>query len=168
MYYREMVETLKAPKREIRTRLGAIAKGASSAELRDSVLDLCEQNGYDPIKELIELVQGRNTKFGEMLLGIAEDLESALNPGTIDVKKFAKALRMIAERIPGLSTSDEIAVHKEVAQFLTPKIKSMDVQQTVKASINISVKNFMINVDPAALAAKDVTPVQAHRAVPHV
>ena len=152
-----------------RSRLNNLKPGASSVELRESILELCRTNGYDPIAELIDMADGRNSHIAARLLEIAEELDSTGPDDEIDTGRLAGRLRSIADEIPALTPSDEIAIHKEVAAYIGPKTKSIDIQQTVKATVTITVKNFVINATQGAIEAttlKNVTPVPG--LIPHV
>jgi len=99
---------------ELRKNLMKIRPGATPSEVRARIAELCAQNDYDPVKELIEMVQkGQRIEMSD---------------GTI---KF----------IP-LDPKDVISIHKEVLQYIAPKLRTIDVQASIEANISISVTKF--------------------------
>lgn len=133
--------------RETHNRLKSLRPGASPAELRDSIIALCATSEYDPIGEMMRMATGRNLAIKEKVLGLANELRSLGEDEPFDANEFADRLAALAESIPQLSPSDEIAIHKEIAQYVAPKLKSMDVGGTVSSSINVTIKQFVIGVN---------------------
>lgn len=157
-----MAGALNKRQKEARNRLVGIKPGASAAELRDSILKLCVDNNYDPIAELIDMAEGRNLRLVEELQTMASDLDKLGEDDPIDTAEIARRLRLVAEAIPRLTPADEIAIHKEVASYISSKVKSLDIQQTVNQNVTVTIKQFNIVATAGAIEAnkvKVVTPV---------
>jgi hypothetical protein len=153
-----MAGNLTKAQRTTRNRMLALRPGASAAELRDSIIQLCGDNDYDPIAEMMSMAAGRNLRIQEAIVKLAEELERLGDDEPFDANDFAKRLRSLAESVPQLSPSDEIAIHKEIATYVSPKLKSMDVGGVVNASLNITLKQYNISLSGSVqpVAAKTV------------
>lgn len=82
--------------------------------MRDAIHSLCSDLNYDPFKELIALAQ--ETQVVE-----------------IDGRQV---------QCPVASVDQRIAIAKEVAQYLAPKLKGVEVQGTMDASFTFKVVHF--------------------------
>ena len=108
-----MAGTLTKRQKELRTKLMKIRPGATPSEVRARIVELCAQHNYDPIAELIDMVRNG-----------------------YEVEANGKKVR-----VP-LDAKDVIGIHKEIIQYIAPKLRSVDVQAQVEANISISVTKF--------------------------
>ncbi len=91
-------------------------------DLKVAIREICKTKNYDPLSELVDLVQEKGRDK--------------------------------------LTLEQKISIHKELLQYLAPKLKAVDIQANVQGDIKISVVRFsdltnanqeqkVINVDPA-------------------
>ena len=109
-----MAGALSKRQSELRKNLMKIRPGATPSEVRHRIAELCAQNDYDPVRELIEMVQK-----GHRIV---------MSDGSF---KF----------IP-LDPKDVISIHKEVLQYIAPKLRTIDVQASIEANINVTVTKY--------------------------
>lgn len=81
------------------------------AEVRAAIQDICESNNYDPFEQLIKLA--------------TETLETEIDGHVV--------------RIPIASIDQKIAIAKEVASYIAPKIKNIEVKQEIDAEITFKI-----------------------------
>lgn len=82
------------------------------AEVRGAIQALCKELNYDPIRRLIELAQADQ----EVVVG--------------DVKV----------KVPLADVDQQIAIAKEIAQYIAPKVKSVEVQGKVDTTLTVVIK----------------------------
>ncbi len=93
------------------------------AEVRAAIQDICERNDYDPFEQLIRLA--------------TETLETEIEGHTV--------------KIPVATVDQKIAIAKEIAGYIAPKIKNIEVKQEVEGEIVFKV----LTVGGAALPPID-------------
>jgi len=90
-----------------------IRPGATASELRQHLMRLCESLGYNPLEALIKMATDG-----------------------YEVEVDGKILMM------PLDAKDAIAIHKEIAGYIMPKLRTIDVKEKVDVDINITVQKF--------------------------
>lgn len=96
-----------------------INKKTSAAETARAAIEAaCEEKNYNPFKELIDLATQTHT------------IVIKTSDGDKEVETHV------------LEVSDRIAIAKEVASYLAPKLKSIEVQQEIDGKLEITVKTF--------------------------
>ena len=84
-------------------------------EVRESIEAVCKESNYDPFKELI-----------------------ALATETVELQTVGGGSKVIHVATP----DQRITIAKEIAGFLAPKLKSVEVKQEISGEINITVRKF--------------------------
>jgi hypothetical protein len=95
-------------------------------EVRSAIHEICENNNYDPFEDLIEMAVGRETI-------------------TINGKD---------KEVPLCTVDQRIAIARELAQYLAPKLKSIEVGGQIDHDFVINVKKFG-EVEDKVQAAKE-------------
>lgn len=106
----------------------AIRSGSTPAEMSERIRTLCNDNGYDPVFELIELI-----RKGEKV-----------------TTKDSKG-NELTEYVP-LSAKDQIALHKEMLKYIYPQLKAVDIQGHIDATVNVVVKQYSTPFDGKSTA----------------
>lgn len=135
-----MAGTLTKRQKELRKDLMKIRPGATPSEVRARIAELCQANNYDPVAELLLFVE----TSGEILVKEILDISNAIKDD-----KLRERLAKIAEAIKhvgvGGDSRDIIGIHKELLQYIAPKLRSMEVKGEIDADINITVTKFTGN-----------------------
>lgn len=128
--------TLTRKQREIRKELLALKPGASPSDYREHIIQLCIENDYDPIRELLVITRGGVARkmFDDMCeissrIKIEDDKDRLI--------EIAKAILAC-----GADSKDTIGIHKEILQYVTPKLRSLDVSGEVKKDISIKITRY--------------------------
>lgn len=82
-------------------------------EIRQHVIDLCMKHDYDPIESLMSIA--------------LEGYKVMVDGNEITVP---------------IEPKDAITIHKEIAGYIAPKVKTIDIQGEVKQDIKITVQKF--------------------------
>jgi len=90
-----------------------IRPGATAAELRQHLMRLCEDLNYNPLEALIDMATN----------GYPVELEGEMVRAPLDPK-------------------DAIAIHKEIAGYIMPKLRTIDVKEKVDVDVHITVQKF--------------------------
>lgn len=107
---------------KIRQNLLAIRSGATPAEMSARMRDLCNENGYDPVFELMELI-----RKGEKVTDASGNL--------VGFKSLDPKL--------------QVEIHKTMIKYIYPELKAVDIQGNLDAQITVTVKNFGDDKIPA-------------------
>jgi hypothetical protein len=122
---------------KIRQNLLAIRRGATPSEMSERMRELCNINGYDPIFELMDMVRS-------------------------GVKVQAKDSdgNTLTEFVP-LDAKELIAIHKEMAKYIYPTLKSVDIQGQIDANVTVQVKQYGVPFQGKQTAVDaEFTPLQ--------
>lgn len=84
------------------------------AEVRNVIAEACKKKNYDPFEELIELATSKTTV--------------TVNGEEVEVHTC--------------DTDQRIIIAKEIASYMAPKLKNVEVRGEVTGDIHITVKNF--------------------------
>lgn len=103
---------------KIRKNLKVIRSGATPAEMSARLRDMCNENGYDPIFELMELIRR----------------------GVRHVQKNSNGEEIVAY-VP-LKSTEQIAIHKELVKYIYPTLKAVDIKGSLDANIQVVVKSY--------------------------
>jgi len=120
---------------ELKKQLQQLRPGSTAAETRSMIKALCAEHGYNPIMELIEIIDNSKSSAKKELINIAgsELVKSA---------KLREALLEVAEKIIPPDVKDLISIHKEVLQYISPKLKAVEVRGKHDMNINITIQKF--------------------------
>jgi hypothetical protein len=99
------------------------------AEVRACIHTICQDNNYDPFRELIELATG-----------------------TQEVEVNGKKLT-----IPLADVDQRITIAKEIAQYMAPKLKSIEVTGEVDNTWDIKITHFTESGKPVEVSARNIT-----------
>jgi len=92
----------------------SIRGALTPAEVRSRINELCLKNNYNPFEELIRL---------------ASETEETIVDGKV-------------LRLPICTTDQKIAIAKEIASYLAPKLKSIEVDAHIDGDFTFKVKHF--------------------------
>lgn len=113
---------------KIRRNLLAIRSGATPSEMSERMRDLCNENGYDPVYEILELIRnGYKVKI-----------------------KDSEGNELVTQEY--LDPKDQIALHKEMLKYIYPQLKAVDIQGHIDANVTVTVKQYNAPFDGKATA----------------
>ena len=132
-----MAGQLTKRQKEVREKLLVIDPGSTPSEVRARISELCQANGYDPVAELLLFVQ----TSGEVLVQEINEIAKAVKS-----VKLRERLEKVAEAIKhvgvGGDSRDIIGIHKEILQYIAPKLRSMEIKGDFDLNFNITVTKF--------------------------
>jgi len=105
----------------------------SMKDLKSRMSSLCVKHGYDPVGELLQIIKDSKGALKQELLDIIPEIESA------DIKM---RLLDLAKRIPTPDARDIISIHKEIIQYIAPKLKATDLEGSLDVGITVNVVRF--------------------------
>lgn len=98
------------------------------AEARNAIREICEKKNYDPFRELIDLATQKQ--------------QVEIDGATVLVHS--------------LDTEQRIAIAKEIAGYMAPKLKNIEVKGEITGDIHITVKSFAAPGQQPILEAKTI------------
>ena len=120
---------------DLRQRLLAIRSGATPTEMRERIISVCREAGYDPIAELIAVAQFEGNDLHDELMEMAEKMPGKARAARLkEIALMCKAL--------GPDIKEAIGIHKEILKYLAPQLRSLDVSGQVDTDLNISIRTF--------------------------
>lgn len=128
--------------------------GYTPAEVRRRIAQLCTKAGYDPVRELLSFVKEAARPLRDELLDIADTIE---NEPEIDTDEICPRLRHLASLIQAPNHSEIISIHKELLQYVAPKLRGVDISGEVKQDITVNIKHFQDEVKTINVTAKEDT-----------
>jgi len=128
---------------ETRNKLLSLRPGATPAEYRAHLHELCQLNDYDPVMELLTIVKKSGVEIESAMRKIAETLRE----DTVSRDKrslLSDELMKLATIVgaAGTKPSEIIGIHKEVLQYIAPKLRSLDISGQIDSDINLTIKTF--------------------------
>lgn len=129
--------TLNKRQLEMRKNLMKIRPGATPAEVRSRIAEMCAENNYDPVQELLLFVQ----TSGEVLAHEIREIASVVRNKVIS-KKLENVANTIKHVGVGGDSRDIIGIHKELLQYIAPKLRSMEVKGELDVNFNITVTKY--------------------------
>ena len=121
--------------KELREKLLSLRPGASNSALRNCIIELCAKNNYDPIQELINTVKASDQNAKAELISLAKSTK-------VRSKTLREQLLAIADNIVSADLREVIGIHKEVLQYIAPKLRSIETKENIDVNINVTVKKF--------------------------
>lgn len=107
------------------------------AEVRAAIQVLCEEGNYDPFRELIRLA--------------TETVETEIDG------------RMV--NLPICTVDQKIAIAKEVASYIAPKIKNIEIKQEVTGEFTFKIEQFSTSGKSKTVVASQATKAFARQGV---
>ena len=126
-------EVLSAVTPNLPTESAAPAPELSMKDLKSRMSSLCVKHGYDPVGELLQIIKDSKGALKQELLDIIPEIESA------DIKM---RLLDLAKRIPTPDVRDIISIHREIIQYIAPKLKATDLEGSLDVGITVNVVRF--------------------------
>jgi hypothetical protein len=128
-----MAEDIIDKKFDLRRQLLSLRAGSTAAELRNRIIEVCAANNYDPVTELLEIVNAAKEDTREDLRKLAS---------TVKDPDLAEQMRVIASKILPLDVETMISIHKELLQYIAPKLRSTEIKGDVDVNIHVTVTKF--------------------------
>lgn len=126
----------------IRDGLQKVRPGATPAEVRNRIAELCQENDYDPVLELLYIAKNASMDVVNELVELKQSVRSQAGQARLD-----RVIECIARCGVGPDATTLINIHKEILQYIAPKLRSMEVKGTQDLNLTIEVKKFSEEVD---------------------
>jgi hypothetical protein len=105
------------------------------SEFREHLLEICEQRDYNPAVALLDLVKGEKNALKQQILSIAKQQTIApLRKQLMDIAEVVGAI--------GLSAREVVDIHKELLQYIAPKLRSLDISGEIDTNLTVVVRKF--------------------------
>lgn len=117
----------------LRKKLLSLRPGATAAELRGRIAELCAMHGYDPVQSLLTIVKSAESDARQEILDIAEKVKD------IGLKN---RLQEAAKKIIPADIDQMISIHKEILQYVAPKLRATEVKGDIDVNIHVTVQKF--------------------------
>lgn len=151
--------------RDVHKALMQVRPGATPSEIRARLSELCKEHDYDPIKALLEIISdARAGTVKDAAIQICQDME-----GEGCSAELVERMRVITVKIPSIEMRELIGIHKEILQYIAPKLRSMDIQAHVDTEVHVAVAQFNevpADQDPVAFAQEVLAKVSVPINVP--
>lgn len=116
-------------------------KRMTADDLRNRMAELCAKHNYDPIAEILRIIEDTKGLLRTEMEVFADNI-----PVDVTHEQLRRFIRNWAARIPHPEMKEILSLHKELMQYIAPKLKATEVTQVADSSIHVTRKQYSQNV----------------------